>query len=84
MAHSWIRTVDPEEAEGLLGQLYRAAIKRAGKVYNVIRVQSPRPRVLKASTQLYMEIMHSPESGLSRGQREMIATAVSSFNDCHY
>lgn len=81
---AWIRTVDPDEAEGLLGQLYRAAIKRAGKVFNVIRAQSPRPRVLRASTQLYLEIMHSAESGLSRAQREMIATAVSSVNDCFY
>jgi hypothetical protein len=76
--------VAPGEAEGLLRQLYRAAIKRAGKLFNVIRVQSPRPRVLKASTQLYIEIMHSPDSGLSRAQREMIATAVSCFNHCHY
>lgn len=81
---AWIQTVDPEEAEGLLRQIYRAAIKRAGKIFNVIRVQSPRPRVLRASTQLYLEVMHSPRSGLSRGQREMIATAVSSFNECFY
>ena len=81
---AWIRTVEPDQAEGLLGRLYQAAIKRAGKVYNVIRVQSARPRVLKASTTLYLEIMHSDDSGLSRAQREMIATAVSSFNGCHY
>jgi uncharacterized peroxidase-related enzyme len=81
---AWIQTVDPDQAEGLLGRLYRAAIQRAGKVYNVIRVQSSRPRVLKASTTLYLEIMHSGDSGLSRAQREMIATAVSGFNNCHY
>ena len=45
---AWIATVPPDEAEGLLRQLYRAAIKRAGKVYNVLSCQSPRPRVLKA------------------------------------
>lgn len=81
---AWIRTVEPDAAEGLLRQLYRAAIKRAGKVFNVIRVQSARPRVLRASTQLYLEVMHSEESGLSRAQREMIATAVSSVNGCFY
>ena len=81
---AWIKTVDPEEAEGLLGRLFRAALKRTGKIYNVIRVQSPRPRVLKASTNLYLEIMHGDDCGLTRAQREMIATAVSSFNDCHY
>ena len=76
--------MEPEEAEGLLRQLYRAAMKRAGKVFNVIRIQSPRPKVLRASTQLYLEIMYSPDSGLSRAQREMIATAVSCFNHCYY
>jgi uncharacterized peroxidase-related enzyme len=81
---AWIRTVPAEEAEGLLRQLYRAAVKRAGKVFNVIGIQSQRPRVLRASTQLYMEVMFGEESGLSRGQREMIATAVSGANDCFY
>lgn len=81
---AWIKTVAPDEAEGLLAQLYRAAIKRAGRVYNILSIQSLRPKALRSSTQLYLEVMHSPESGLSRRQREMIATAVSSFNHCHY
>lgn len=81
---AWIETVDPAAAEGLLARLYAAAVKRAGKVYNVIRLQSPRPEVLRASTQLYTEVMHSPKSPLSRARREMIATAVSRANDCHY
>jgi len=81
---AWIETVDPAEAEGLLRRLYEAAARRAGKVFNVLRAQSPRPKVLRASTQLYLEIMHSAESGLSRAQREMIATAVSAANQCHY
>ena len=81
---AWIRTVAPEEAEGLLKRLYDAALERAGKVFNVIRVQSPRPHVLRASTRLYVEIMHAPRSALSRAEREMIATAVSRINGCHY
>lgn len=80
----WIETVSPERAEGLLKQLYAAAMKRAGRVFNIIRLQSPRPHVLRASTQLYMELMHSPRSELSRAQREMIATTVSRANGCHY
>jgi len=71
-------------AQGLLKRLYAAAIKRAGKVFNVIRLQSPRPEVLRISTQLYLEVMHSDKSPLSRARREMIATAVSRANDCHY
>ncbi|NIM00387.1 MAG: hypothetical protein GTN89_05650 [Acidobacteria bacterium] len=81
---AWIELTGPEQATGLLKQLYDAAIKRAGRVYNVIRLQSRRPKVLRASTQLYMEVMHSPDSPLSRAQREMIATVVSRTNGCFY
>ena len=81
---AWIRTTAPEEATGLLERLYKQALERAGKVFHVIRIQSPRPHTLQASTRLYVEVMHSPRSPLSRAQREMIATAVSRANDCFY
>jgi len=80
----WIRTVDPSQAEGLLARLYAAATKRAGRVYNIIRCQSPRPPILRASTNLYIEVMYGKESPLSRARREMIATVVSQLNACHY
>jgi len=81
---AWIKTVGPEEATGLLKQIYEAAKKRAGKVFNVLRIQSPRPEVLDASVSLYIAIMRSPKSPLSRAQREMIATVVSRANGCFY
>ena len=81
---AWIKTVPPERAKGLLKRLYDEAVRRAGKVFNIVSIQSPRPRVMRNSTLLYSEIMLSDESGLSRIQREMIATAVSRANGCHY
>lgn len=81
---AWIRTVSPDDATGLLARLYADAMKRAGKIFQVIRLQSPRPHTLAASTRLYTEVMISPRSSLTRAQREMIATAVSRANDCHY
>lgn len=81
---SWIETVAPDEADGLLRRPHDAAVKRAGRVYNIIRIQSQRPKVLRCSTQLYIEVMHGSDSGLSRAQREMIATTVSRLNHCHY
>ena len=81
---SWIRTIVPEEATGLLKRLYDEAVERAGKVFNVLRIQSLRPEVLEAGLGLYQELMFSPRSPLSRAQREMIAVAVSRANDCHY
>lgn len=79
-----IRTIGPDEATGLLARLYRQAVERAGKVFNVLRCQSLRPEVLEHSTALYMEVMYSDRSPLSRAQREMIATAVSRANQCFY
>jgi len=81
---AWIRTVDPSEATGLLAKLYAEAVRRAGKVFQVLRIQSARPEVLEASTALYVEVMHSDKSPLTRAQREMIATAVSRANHCVY
>jgi uncharacterized peroxidase-related enzyme len=81
---AWIRTIAPEEATGLLKRLYGQALARAGKVFNVLRIQSLRPEVLKAGVALYTELMMSPRSPLSRAQREMIAVVVSRANECHY
>jgi uncharacterized peroxidase-related enzyme len=82
--HGWIETIAPEQATGLLAKIYQAAIARAGKVYNVLRIQSLRPETLRVSTMLYREIMFSAASPLSRAQRELIATAVSRANACEY
>jgi len=80
----WIRTVAPDQAEGLLKQIYDAAVRRAGRVFNVVRLQSLRPKALNASMQLYLELMHAPDGALTRAQREMIAVVVSATNGCHY
>jgi uncharacterized peroxidase-related enzyme len=81
---AWIRTIAPGEATGLLRRLYDEATARAGKVFNVLRLQSLRPEVLEIGVKLYEELMFSPRSPLSRAQREMIAVAVSRANQCHY
>ena len=81
---AWIRTITPGEATGLLRRLYDEAIARAGKVFNVLSIQSLRPEVLEIGVKLYEELMFSPRSPLSRAQREMIAVAVSRVNQCHY
>ena len=80
----WIRTVSPGAATGLLRTIYDTAVARAGRVYNIIRLQSLRPKVLQASTHLYLELMHSNEGALDRARRELIAVVVSRANGCHY
>ena len=80
---AWIRTIGPEEAKGKLASLYEAAIARAGRVFQIVRMMSPQPAVLESSMGLYRQVMFS-RGGLTRRQREMLAVVVSSANACHY
>jgi uncharacterized peroxidase-related enzyme len=79
----FLRLIDVGEAAGLLREEYDAALARAGKVFNIVKAMSLRPAVLRASMQLYREIMFGT-SGLSRQERELLAVVVSRENDCHY
>ena len=81
MAHLGLTEV--EDATGPLKEEYEAAIGRAGKVFNIVKAMSLRPGVLKRSMELYKGIMFGT-SGLSRQERELLATVVSRENDCHY
>lgn len=80
---AWIRLTGPEEATGLLKREYDAAIQRAGRIWNILSLMSPNPKVLRASISFYGAIMHGP-SPLSRAQREMLATVVSRTIGCRY
>jgi alkylhydroperoxidase family enzyme len=78
-----IRLIDVEEADGVLREEYDAAIGRAGKVFNILKAMSLNPPVLRASMDLYKAIMFG-ESGLSRRERELLATVTSAQQDCFY
>jgi len=80
---AWIKVVEPEQATGELKTQYDAAVDRAGKVFNILKVQSLNPLALEASMQMYHATMYGP-SGLSRAEREMMATVVSWANRCFY
>lgn len=80
---AWIRTLRTNEAEGLLRGIYEAAERRAGKVWNIVSLGSLRPKVVQGFLTLYQEVMFAP-SGLSRAERELLATVVSMTNECHY
>jgi alkylhydroperoxidase family enzyme len=79
----YIKLIDEDVAEGLLQEEYDAAVERAGKVFNILKAMSLRPAVLRASIELYREIMFG-ESGLSRQERELLATVASAEQSCHY
>ncbi len=79
----WIRQTPFEEATGLLKEELDAAMKRAGRVWNIVHIMSLNPRVLKSSMEQYKALMFGP-SPLTRVQRELLATVVSAEVGCHY
>ena len=80
---AWIRLTSVSGATGIVKRQYDAAMQRAGRVWNIVRIMSPNPPVLDASMKLYGAVMQGP-SPLSRVQRELLATVVSAELNCHY
>lgn len=80
---AWIKTVPPSDASGPLKKIYDEAIRRAGRVYKILEVQSLNPAALQAGLGQYTVLMFG-KSELTRTQREMLATVVSAANHCHY
>ncbi len=83
MLMAYIRTIAPEEATGSLKQQYDVAVKRAGRVFNIVRISSLNPRAMEASLRLYQTLMLGP-GPLPRATREMIATVTSRALNCFY
>lgn len=76
--------ISESDAVGKLKTLYkRITGTEDGKVANILKVHSLHPSALDAHLKLYKTIMYG-ESGLSRKQRETIATLVSQANSCDY
>ena len=79
----YLRLIDEAEATGDLKREYDDAVRRAGKVFNVVKAMSLSPATLRSSMALYKAIMFGP-SELTRVERELLAVVVSRANDCHY
>lgn len=79
----WIRQLPISEASGLLKQQFDAAVERAGRVWHIVHVMSLNPPVLRDSIAFHLSVMME-QSPLSRAQRELLATVVSSEVGCHY
>ena len=80
----WIRTIDDDDAQGPLAEMYRRyADPGTGRIDHVLKVHALDPRTLEDHARMYVTLMHGP-SGLTRTEREMVAVVVSSLNACHY
>ena len=76
----FIRTIPPEEATGVLGQLYDSDLKSGGAVANHTRALSLRPDVTAAWRALSTAI----RSHIDPRRYELVTTIVAARMRCSY
>ena len=77
-----IRSVASDDAEGPLKRIYDSSLEQFGFVPNIRRALSIAPDTLRAYMQLSGAVYST--GPLSPLERELVATAVSATNGCHY
>lgn len=80
---AYIKIIQPEEASGVLANIYERLWKSRGKLAEVHKIQSLHPESIVKHMDLYMELMYG-KSPLKRYQREMLGVVVSLTNKCEY
>lgn len=81
---TWIKMIEPLDAEGKLKDLYDQVQTPEGHVDNILKIHSLRPRTLQAHLFLYKSALHSKPNGLTIRERELIGVCVSKLNGCQY
>jgi len=80
---AWVETVEEGQARGRLQEVYEETRAKRGNLANIYVAQSLNPAALAAHRELYLALFYH-EGGLTRREREMIATAVSRTNGSAY
>lgn len=79
----YVNTVPEHRAAGNLKAMYERAREAGRAPSNLMTAQSLRPDVMEQVFGLARRLLYG-ESGLTRVQREMLATAVSAINRCQF
>jgi alkylhydroperoxidase family enzyme len=80
---AFIKLFKFEDSTGLLRKEYEKGLRRAGRIWNVLTIQSQTPEILRDSMRLYNSTMWG-DSKLSRFDRELLAVVTSITNECEY
>ena len=80
---AFIKLFKFEESSGLLKKEYEKGMRRAGRIWNVLTIQSQTPEILKNSMNLYGSTMFG-NSNISRFNSELLAVVTSISNECEY
>ena len=80
---AFIKLFKFEESSGLLKKEYEKGMRKAGRIWNVLTIQSQTPEILKDSMNLYGSTMFG-NSNISRFDSELLAVVTSISNECEY
>lgn len=78
-----VHVLSYDESTGLVRREYDSAMRRAGRIWNIVSIQSQLPEAMRDSLRLYSTLMFG-ESPLTRSQRELLAAVTSQINHCYY
>ena len=81
---TFIKKIDPAEAQGKLAELYQRVRGPGGQVDNVLQIHSLRPHTMEGHLALYKAVLHHPGNTLPRWFLEAIGVLVSILNGCKY
>ena len=80
---AFIKLFKFQESTGLLKKEYEKGLRRAGRIWNILTIQSQTPEILKNSMNLYGSTMFG-NSSISRFDSELLAVVTSISNECEY
>ncbi|MFK5956638.1 MAG: hypothetical protein QM477_09360 [Planctomycetota bacterium] len=80
---AWIQQIADQDAQGVVKKIFADALRRAGRVWNIVRLTSLNGGMTRAHMGLYRSVM-AADSSLEPRLRETLAVVVSQENDCHY
>ena len=80
---AFIKLFKFQESTGLLKKEYEKGLRRAGRIWNILTIQSQTPEILKNSMNLYGSTMLG-NSNISRFDSELLAVVTSISNECEY
>tara|TARA_B100000085_G_scaffold157241_1_gene142815 strand:- start:5 stop:250 length:246 start_codon:yes stop_codon:yes gene_type:complete len=80
---AFIKLFKFEESSGLLKKEYEKGMRRAGRIWKILTIQSQTPEILKNSMNLYGSTMFG-NSNISRFNSELLAVVTSISNECEY
>lgn len=86
---SWVKEIAGQQATGQLAEIYAEVLRtplggrRVPSIPSIMQCMSLRPQALRGVWQLNAAVTFGA-STLGRAREEMIATAVSALNRCHY